>query len=116
MYVTTVDKLWKYPLGSRVSVLGKGYVYLGKEEWSTAELYDLSTGIIISIDEIVDECEIDELSIVVGDYDLDTLLKVEVGHALNLLADGWTLDGNMMNISSTLDKIRTLKAIIDASR
>jgi len=116
MYITNVDKLWKYPLGSRVSIKGKGYIYIGREDWSEAELFDLSEGITVGIEDIVEDEESLTLEILVGDYDIDTLVKIEVGRLLNLVNDGWALDTKMLNLTPELDKVKALRAIINASR
>lgn len=113
IYQTTAENLWQYPIGSVVSILGKSYMYVSKDEWTNATLYSYDTGLTIEIESLTPEDSEEYASVIVGPVDLAKLLLVKMAGCLALVQDGWTIGSKGLDIAPYIEELKTLKAIHD---
>ncbi len=103
------NELWHLGQGIRCVVNGKQYLYLGRGVDQLGK-YMADNGVVYYDDD--EGLQADE---VMADIvpDVQGLYEAKLREVLSLIDDGWTDNGNGLNISNDLEELRLLKRVVD---
>ena len=103
------DDLWHLGQGIRCVVNGKQYLYLGRGVDQLGK-YMADSGVVYYDDD--EELQADEVMVDIVP-DVQRLYEAKLREVLSLIDDGWTDNGNGLNISNDLEELRLLKRVVD---
>ena len=104
------DQLWHLGMGIKCVVNGKQYLYIGRGVDQLGKYMDVDSGVVMYDDE--EELQADEVMVDIVP-DVQGLYEAKLREVLSLIDDGWTDNGNGLNISNDLEELRLLKKIVD---